>query len=78
MHIRSAKDVKNAEKQKKGDEKEISKLRDEIDAYKLKLKEEFGYSKQDINKATFFSWRVCEPGRSTTFLFAVLIHFLDG
>merc|ERR1712224_681343 len=46
----SAKDVKNAEKQKNGDEKEISKLRDEIDAYKLKLKEEFGYSKQDINK----------------------------
>merc|ERR1719379_1777036 len=46
----SAKDVKNAEKSKKGDEKEIAKLRDEIDAYKLKLKEEFGYSKQDINK----------------------------
>merc|ERR1712196_145049 len=46
----SAKDAKNAEKQKKGDEKEIAKLRDEIDAYKLKLKEEFGYSKQDINK----------------------------
>jgi hypothetical protein len=46
----TAKDLKNDQKQKKGDEKEISKLRDEIDAYKLKLKEEFGYSKQDINK----------------------------
>merc|ERR1712224_603794 len=34
----------------KDDEKEIAKLRDDIDAYKLKLKEEFGYSKQDINK----------------------------
>jgi hypothetical protein len=44
------KDVKKDEKSKKGDEKEIAKLRDEIDAYKLKLKEEFGYSKQDINK----------------------------
>merc|ERR1711977_698407 len=38
------------EKDVKGDEKEIAKLRDDIDAYKLKLKEEFGYSKQDINK----------------------------
>jgi hypothetical protein len=46
----SDKDVKNAEKSKKGDEKEIARLRDEIDAYKLKLKEDFGYSKQDINK----------------------------
>merc|ERR1719163_1584599 len=46
----SAKDVENEKKQKKGDEKEIAKLRDEIDAYKLKLKEEFGYSKQDCNK----------------------------
>merc|ERR1719337_59351 len=46
----TAKDLKNDQKQKKGDEKEIAKLRDEIDAYKLKLKEEFGYSKQDINK----------------------------
>merc|ERR1719389_1569758 len=44
------KDVKKDEKSKKGDEKEIAKLRDDIDAYKLKLKEEFGYSKQDINK----------------------------
>merc|ERR1719387_3156302 len=35
----SAKDVKNEQKQKKGDEKEIARL-----------KEEFGYSKQDINK----------------------------
>jgi hypothetical protein len=46
----TAKDLKNDQKQKKGDEKEIAKLRDEIDAYKLKLKEEYGYSKQDINK----------------------------
>merc|ERR1712118_461985 len=37
-------------KSKKGDAKEIAKLKDEMDAYKLKLKEEFGYSKQDINK----------------------------
>jgi hypothetical protein len=44
------KDKKNDEKSKKGDLKEIAKLRDEMDAYKLKLKEEFGYSKQDINK----------------------------
>merc|ERR1711977_547344 len=46
----SAKEVQKNEKSKKGDEKEIAKLRDDIDAYKLKLKEEFGYSKQDINK----------------------------
>jgi len=44
------KDLKKEEKGKKGDEKEIAKLREDIDAYKLKLKEEFGYSKQDINK----------------------------
>jgi hypothetical protein len=44
------KDAKKDEKSKKGDEKEIAKLRDDIEAYKLKLKEEFGYSKQDINK----------------------------
>jgi hypothetical protein len=44
------KDVKKEMQSKKGDEKEIAKLRDDIDAYKLKLKEEFGYSKQDINK----------------------------
>jgi len=44
------KDAKKDEKSKKGDEKEIAKLKDDIDAYKLKLKEEFGYSKQDINK----------------------------
>jgi len=46
----TAKDVKKDEKSKKGDVKEIAKLKDEMDAYKLKLKEEFGYSKQDINK----------------------------
>merc|ERR1719460_1520390 len=44
------KDAKKEITSKKGDEKEIAKLRDDIDAYKLKLKEEFGYSKQDINK----------------------------
>jgi len=36
------KDAKKDEKSKKGDEKEIAKLRDDIEAYKLKLKEEFG------------------------------------
>jgi hypothetical protein len=46
----TAKDVKADAKSKKGDEKEIARLKDEMDAYKLKLKEEFGYSKQDINK----------------------------
>jgi hypothetical protein len=46
----TAKDIKADAKGKKGDEKEIAKLKDEMDAYKLKLKEEFGYSKQDINK----------------------------
>merc|ERR1712118_396423 len=44
------KDLKKEENGKKGDEKEIAKLREDIDAHKLKLKEEFGYSKQDINK----------------------------
>jgi len=44
------KDLKKEEKSKKGDEKEIAKLKDDIEAYKMKLKEEFGYSKQDINK----------------------------
>jgi hypothetical protein len=44
------KDAKKEVKSKKGDAKEIAKLKDDMDAYKLKLKEEFGYSKQDINK----------------------------
>jgi hypothetical protein len=44
------KDAKKEEKSKKGDVKEIARLKDEMDAYKLKLKEEFGYSKQDVNK----------------------------
>merc|ERR1719261_2146011 len=44
------KEAKKEEKSKKGDAKEIAKLKDDMDAYKLKLKEEFGYSKQDINK----------------------------
>merc|ERR1719473_569678 len=42
--------AKKEEKSKKGDVKEIARLKDEMDAYKLKLKEEFGYSKQDVNK----------------------------
>ena len=37
-------------KAKKGDDKEIQKLRNDIDEDKLKLKEEFGYTKQEINK----------------------------
>ena len=35
---------------KKGDPKEIEKLRQDIEDYKAKLKEEFGYTKQEINK----------------------------
>jgi hypothetical protein len=35
---------------KKGDDKEIQKLKNDIEEYKLKLKEEFGYTKQEINK----------------------------
>merc|ERR1712025_1294496 len=46
----SAKDAKKEVSQKKGDEKEIAKLRDDIELYKAKLKEEFGYSKNEINK----------------------------
>jgi len=44
------KDIKAENRQKKGDDKEIAKLKDEMEAYKLKLKEEFGYSKNEINK----------------------------
>merc|ERR1712199_65660 len=46
----SEKEVKTAEKSKKGDEKEIAKLRDEIEAYKLKLKEEYGYSNRTLTR----------------------------
>merc|ERR1719258_558374 len=44
------KDLKQEQKGKKGDDKEIAKLKQDIEDYKLKLKEEFGYSKQEINK----------------------------
>jgi len=44
------KDIKADTKSKKGDDKEIAKLKEDIEAYKLKLKEEFGYSKNEINK----------------------------
>merc|ERR1711904_310156 len=44
------KDLKQEAKGKKGDDKEIAKLKQDIDDYKLKLKEEFGYSKNEINK----------------------------
>merc|ERR1719405_480567 len=44
------KDLKQETKGKKGDDKEIAKLKQDIEDYKLKLKEEFGYTKQEINK----------------------------
>jgi hypothetical protein len=44
------KDLKAEAKGKKGDEKEMFKLKNDIEEYKLKLKEEFGYTKQEINK----------------------------
>merc|ERR1719324_1675047 len=44
------KEAKKEATGKKGDEKEIAKLKQDIDDYKLKLKEEFGYTKQEINK----------------------------
>jgi len=44
------KDLKAEAKGKKGDDKEIQKLKQDIEDYKLKLKEEFGYTKQEINK----------------------------
>merc|ERR1712224_960906 len=42
--------LKQEAKGKKGDDKEIAKLKQDIEDYKLKLKEEFGYTKQEINK----------------------------
>merc|ERR1712118_336178 len=44
------KDLKAEAKGKKGDDKEIAKLKNDIEEYKAKLKEEFGYTKQEINK----------------------------
>jgi len=44
------KDLKQEAKGKKGDDKEINKLKQDIEDYKAKLKEEFGYTKQEINK----------------------------
>merc|ERR1712144_166032 len=44
------KELKQEAKGKKGDDKEIAKLKQDIEDYKLKLKEEFGYTKQEINK----------------------------
>jgi hypothetical protein len=44
------KDLKAEAKGKKGDDKEINKLKQDIEDYKAKLKEEFGYTKQEINK----------------------------
>jgi len=44
------KEAKKEDKGKKGDDKEIAKLKQDIEDYKLKLKEEFGYTKQEINK----------------------------
>jgi hypothetical protein len=46
----SEKEAKKEATSKKGDDKEISKLKQDIEDYKLKLKEEFGYSKNEINK----------------------------
>jgi hypothetical protein len=46
----SEEEAKKEDKGKKGDDKEIAKLRQDIEDYKLKLKEEFGYSKNEINK----------------------------
>merc|ERR1712010_447814 len=46
----SQKEAQKEASGKKGDEKEIAKLRQDIEDYKAKLKEEFGYSKQEINK----------------------------
>merc|ERR1711904_277522 len=44
------KEAKKVATGKKGDEKEIAKLKQDIEDYKLKLKEEFGYSKNEISK----------------------------
>merc|ERR1712070_640202 len=46
----SEKEAKKEATGKKGDPKEIEKLRQDIEDYKAKLKEEFGYTKQEINK----------------------------
>merc|ERR1712196_332864 len=44
------KEAKQEAKGKKGDDKEINKLKQDMEDYKLKLREEFGYSKNEINK----------------------------
>merc|ERR1711869_108723 len=44
------KEAKKEAAGKKGDPEEIEKLRKDIEDYKAKLKEEFGYTKQEINK----------------------------
>merc|ERR1711904_225211 len=44
------KEAKKEATGKKGDPKEIEKLRQDIEDHKAKLKEEFGYTKQEINK----------------------------
>merc|ERR1712070_1339141 len=46
----SEKEAKKEDKGKKGDDKEIAKLKQDMEDYKAKLKEEFGYSKNEINK----------------------------
>merc|ERR1719305_1259406 len=46
----SQKEAQKEASGKKGDEKEIAKLRQDIEDYKAKLKEEFGYSKKEINQ----------------------------
>merc|ERR1719199_1930545 len=46
----SEKEAKKEATGKKGDPKEIEKLRQDIEDHKAKLKEEFGYSKNEINK----------------------------
>merc|ERR1712193_514080 len=48
--VAKLKALKEEAKGKKGDDKEIAKLKQDIEDYKLKLKEEFGYTKQEINK----------------------------
>merc|ERR1712146_807052 len=44
------KEDKKKEKKSKGDPEAVENLKKEIEAYKEKLKTEFGYTKADINK----------------------------
>merc|ERR1712188_153298 len=48
------KEAKKEATGKKGDPKEIEKLRQDIEDYKAKLKEEFGYTKQEGSGSVFF------------------------